>query len=318
MATGNKETGAGSGKIVVDGRPVIVIAVVVNFDIESAVLKPGHTAFIDAKILPLLRSWTVTRARLTGLASRTGSSAYDLGLGQRRAQSVQSYLFSKLSGTFKSIDTGIDTASEGHTHALGKSDVVGANDRAVRIEIFFAFAGLMANPGFSVPDPDAPKFRSVSPPPPPPYDPNEPDKNIIAEIRRADTAYIKKGSAGDDIRMFLVIGGSKTITEDGDNRLRFEAGDIVDCKVSAVGVHLTISEGVSEQDKRTVVPSMVGTTEEYLKLNERPVPWSFNFTFSGIESGSVSSIANVICYSNWIKGMADPFGGKGTPRPRTP
>jgi hypothetical protein len=304
------ETGLGGGTWVLDNRPSFVILKLVNFNINSAALKEGHTDFIETEILPFLRSPTFVRARLTGMTSRTGGYAYDMGLGQRRADSVQRYLFTKLSGTFKSIDTGIDKASLGNTSAIGKSDVDGADDRAVLIEIFLQAA-----------KPTPP--RVTPPPPPPPTGQTGAGEGDISTAGGPIPEYVKKGSAGDDIPMFRVPGGSKMVRRSSvvDNTLSFEAGSIVDCVVTGVGVQMTISEGPGEGDKRTARPIFeAGITEEYSKFGEAPIHWNFSFELTGgtAHVPVVGGLGNVICYSDWIKGMPVPFDGRGRPRPRTP
>jgi hypothetical protein len=232
-----------------------------------------HASFIDQEILPFLRSRAFIRARLTGLASRTGNFAYNLGLGQRRADNVQIYLFRQLTNTFKALP--INTGSAGYTQAFGKSDVDGADDRAVLVEVFLS--------------PAPPSPAPIPMPPPPP------------NLRVPD--YVKKGSAGNDIPMFQVPQGSRLIATNSDNQLSFVAGTIVDCVVSGTGVaHVTISEG---QDKRTVIPNINGTSEEFDKFGKLPLSWNFNFKVSS-EFASKAGVATVVCFSDWVKGLPDP------------
>lgn len=263
-------TGPGGGKVEIDRRPHFVAFKLVNFDIDDARMKREHVDFIDREILPLLRARTFRRARLTGLTSRTGGFAYDMQLGQRRAENVRSFLFRQLTDTFKALP--IDTASAGLTQALGKSDKDGADDRAVLIEVFSAHA------------PDKPPPIRIPPPPPNPLEPD----------------YIKTDSAGHGTPMFQVPTGKRLIRTNGDNTLSFGAGQIVDCVVSGTGVaHVTISEG---QDKRTVVPHRTGTVEEFTRFGKPPLFWNFNFKLSS-EFTSGSGTLAVVCYSEWIKGM---------------
>lgn len=263
-------TGPGGGKVEVDSRPTYVAFKLVNFDIDDAHMKQEHVNFIDREILPFLRASGFRRARLTGLASRTGGFAYDMHLGQRRAEAVKSYLFRQLTDTFKALP--IDAVSAGFTQAFGKADVDGADDRAVLVEVFSTHA--------------RPKPAPVPVPPPPPNLP-WPD-------------YVKKGSDGNDIPMFQVPHGNKLIRTSGDNILSFSAGQVVDCVVTGAGVaHVTISES---GDKRTVLPSVLGTVEEFDKFGKLPVPWNFSFKLSS-EFASASGAAGVICYSEWVKGM---------------
>ena len=192
-------TGPGGGKVEVDSRPTYVAFKLVNFDIDDAHMKQEHVNFIDREILPFLRASGFRRARLTGLASRTGGFAYDMHLGQRRAEAVKSYLFRQLTDTFKALP--IDAVSAGFTQAFGKADVDGADDRAVLVEVFSTHA--------------RPKPAPVPVPPPPPNLP-WPD-------------YVKKGSDGNDIPMCQVPHGNKLIRTSGDNILSFSAGQVVDC-----------------------------------------------------------------------------------------
>jgi hypothetical protein len=265
-------TGPGSGKVELDRRPSFVVFKLVNFDIDDEHLKPGHVDFIEREILPLLKTPNCIRARLMGEASRTGAFSYDMQLGQRRSDNVKDYLFRQLTDRSKALP--IDTGSVGFTQAKGKSDVDGADDRAVLVEVFL-----------SLPPPKP----GPIPPPPPPVPSREPD-------------YIKKGSAGDGIPMFQVPGGSKLIQTNADNSLSFSAGTIVDCWVRGAGVgHVTISEG---NEKRTVIPNINGSVEEFDRFGKVPAPWTFNFKIAA-GFGSAGT-ASVICYSEWVKGLPLP------------
>ena len=271
-------TGPGSGKVELDRRPSFVAFKLVNFDIDDEQLKPGHVDFIEQEILPLLKTPHFVRAQLTGEASRTGDFGYDMQLGQRRADSVKTYLFRKLTDTFKALP--IDTTSVGRTQALGKSDADGADDRGVLVEVFL---------GLPPPKPVPPPKPNPNPNPNPDPD-REPD-------------YVKKGSAGDDIPMFEVPGGAKLIQTNADNSLSFSAGTIVDCWVRGVGVGpVTISEG---KEKRTVLPAITGQVEEFDRFGKVPVPWNFDFKLSSTFASKAGTAA-VICYSDWVKGLPLP------------
>lgn len=272
-------TGSGSGTVVLDRRPGYIAFKLVNFDIDDAHLKPGHVDFITREILPFLRSPGFHRARLTGLASRSGDFTYNLALGQRRADGVETFLFTQLTKEFKALR--IDTESAGFAQAFGKSDADGMDDRAVLVEVLLS------------PAPPAPSPVRIPPPPP--------------NLREPD--YLKKGSAGNDIPMFQVPRGFKLIQTNQDNRLVFSAGQIVDCVVSGAGVaHVTISES---KDKRTIIPSAFGSSEEFDKFGKIPLGWNFDFKFSS-EFASKSGTASVICFSDWVKGIPDP----SQPKPR--
>lgn len=274
-------TGEGGGEVVLDRRPSFVAFKIVNFDTDDVQLKPGHVDFINLEILPFLRSPGFVRTRLTGLCSRSGDFAYNVALGERRADKVKAFLLRQLMDPFKALP--ITTGSAGFTQAFGKSDADGIDDRAVLVEVFLF--------------PTPPSPSPVPIPPPPPNLP-EPD-------------YKKKGSAGDDIPMFQVPGGSKLIAPNQNNALSFGAGTIVDCVVSGAFVaHVTISEG---KDKRTVIPNITGTAEEFDRFGRVPVPWNFDFKVSS-EFASKAGAATVTCYSDWIKGMPDP----SQPTPHTP
>jgi hypothetical protein len=93
------------------------------------------------------------------------------------------------------------------------------------------------------------------------------------------------------------------VQTNADNNLVFTAGTIVDCVVSGAGVaQVTISEG---KDKRTVIPNITWTFEEFDRFGKVPVPWNFNFKLSS-EFASKAGTAAVICYSEWVKGLPFP------------
>jgi hypothetical protein len=86
----------GPGKVVIiSGAPAGgVRAALANFDIDGDALKAEHKTFLDAQVVPILRT-PDSICILRGEASQTGSDAHNLDLSRRRAQSVLSFLTSR-------------------------------------------------------------------------------------------------------------------------------------------------------------------------------------------------------------------------------
>ena len=84
----------GPGKVEVDqsySGPGMAKALLYNFDIDGADIKPEHERYLRATALPLLRDnrgaiW------MQGSASRSGADAYNLRLSRRRVSNVESVL----------------------------------------------------------------------------------------------------------------------------------------------------------------------------------------------------------------------------------
>jgi hypothetical protein len=68
-------------------------ALLFNFDIDDASLKPQHQQWLDDNVVPFLG--TATRIALAGTASRSGSDQYNQGLSERRVKTVKDYLLGK-------------------------------------------------------------------------------------------------------------------------------------------------------------------------------------------------------------------------------
>lgn len=86
----------GPGKVVnSSGAPAGgVRASLTNFDIDGDALKAEHKAFLDARVVPILRT-ADSIGILRGEASHTGSDAHNLDLSRRRAQNVLGFLASR-------------------------------------------------------------------------------------------------------------------------------------------------------------------------------------------------------------------------------
>ncbi len=65
-----------------------------NYDIEGEKLKPEHERWLEANVMPLLGS-PLMSVRIRGLASRSGSAAYNQGLSDRRVKGVRDFLVRK-------------------------------------------------------------------------------------------------------------------------------------------------------------------------------------------------------------------------------
>lgn len=71
---------------------VLLVANLANFAIGRADLVPDHHSFLARCVAPLLRGNPLAGARLIGLASRSGSDAFNLQLGLQRAKSAAAEL----------------------------------------------------------------------------------------------------------------------------------------------------------------------------------------------------------------------------------
>jgi len=85
-------------KVEADGCPavgdVIVTIEDVNFDFDSAKLRPQSQAFLDGAASRLVSSPSID-IKLVGHTDSTGPADYNMGLSERRAKSVMDYLISK-------------------------------------------------------------------------------------------------------------------------------------------------------------------------------------------------------------------------------
>lgn len=86
----------GPGKILRTGQAPAggVRAALANFDIDGDAPKAEHKAFLDAQVVPILRT-PDSICILRGEASQTGSDAHNLALSKRRAENVLSFLASR-------------------------------------------------------------------------------------------------------------------------------------------------------------------------------------------------------------------------------
>lgn len=67
-------------------------ALLFNFDIDDAAVKPEHKAWLRSNLVPLLRDGRTGGASLQGTASRSGAADYNLGLSKRRVEAVKAFL----------------------------------------------------------------------------------------------------------------------------------------------------------------------------------------------------------------------------------
>ena len=72
-----------------------VKATLANFDVDGDELKPEHRAFLDARIVPLLRLGNDKGLSATGIASDSQPEASNPGLAERRAEAVRTYLIGR-------------------------------------------------------------------------------------------------------------------------------------------------------------------------------------------------------------------------------
>lgn len=99
-------------------RGLVVTLGDVLFETNQAALKPGAARNLDT-LVEALRKHPETTVQIEGHTDSTGSAEYNLGLSQRRAEAVQSYLVSQ----------GI-ASSRLNPRGLGKDYPVASNDSA--------------------------------------------------------------------------------------------------------------------------------------------------------------------------------------------
>jgi hypothetical protein len=122
----------------VEARPVppncstrSVRALLYNFDIDDALLKPQHQKWLDDNVVPFLA--TATRIALLGTTSRSGPDQYNQGLSERRVKTVKDYLL--LRGASPSV---IVTSAVGEQAAARAGERDGTEDprfRAVEVSM---------------------------------------------------------------------------------------------------------------------------------------------------------------------------------------
>ncbi len=112
-------------------------AILGDFDIDGAILKPDHTTWLDKHIVdPAMArkgtagSWQID---LIGHTSRSGSDNHNLQLSNRRVQAVQSYLMPRLAG----IPVHVFPAAEGESRPVDWSQYENELDRSVEVRAAF-------------------------------------------------------------------------------------------------------------------------------------------------------------------------------------
>ena len=88
----------------------------VNFDTDSAALKPAATAKLD-EVVTGLNKHPEVRYEIRGYTDSTGSADYNIGLSDRRAKSVQGYLVKK----------GVSADQVRSVNGFGEEDPVASN-----------------------------------------------------------------------------------------------------------------------------------------------------------------------------------------------
>ena len=111
---GGKKAGAGAGV----SQSKITLQADTLYDFDKATLKPEGKATLD-KIAKDLSKIKLEVIIAVGNTDSVGTDAYNMALGQRRAQSVKAYLVSK----------GVD-GSRIYTESKGKSNPVASNATA--------------------------------------------------------------------------------------------------------------------------------------------------------------------------------------------
>ncbi len=77
------------------GAPLVLEALLFNFDIDDATVKQQHRDWLDANIVASFRNSPSDEVLLQGTASQSGASDYNLGLSRRRVEAVQNYLIQR-------------------------------------------------------------------------------------------------------------------------------------------------------------------------------------------------------------------------------
>ncbi|CDH44768.1 MAG: OmpA family protein [Candidatus Competibacteraceae bacterium] len=93
------------------------------FDFDRYDLKPAGRARLDKLVVDLRRAKSVTDIRIVGHTDSKGTEEYNMRLGQRRADTVASYLAAK--GVPKSI---ISTRSEGESNPVAPNTLPNGKD----------------------------------------------------------------------------------------------------------------------------------------------------------------------------------------------
>jgi peptidoglycan-associated lipoprotein len=131
----NPNAGAGSDDEAAGPQAGLLAKRVVYFDFDSSEIKGEGTDLVAAHA-KYLAAHTGTRVRLEGHTDERGSREYNIGLGERRAQSVRRALL--LQGA---ADTQISTVSYGEERPAvpGHDEAAWAKNR--RVEIVYLAAG---------------------------------------------------------------------------------------------------------------------------------------------------------------------------------
>ena len=136
----NQNAGAGSEDEVAGPQSGLLVKRTVYFDFDSAEIKGEGTDIVAAHAKYLAKN-PATRVRLEGHTDERGSREYNIGLGERRAQSVRRALL--LQGA---ADTQISTVSYGEERpaVAGHDESAWAKNR--RVEIVYLAAAPAAKP----------------------------------------------------------------------------------------------------------------------------------------------------------------------------
>jgi hypothetical protein len=164
----------GRGVVTIDPRAPTggIRAVMSNFDIDGADVKPEHQTFLRTRVIPIMVG-PAARCWLQGSASRSGPDAHNQALSERRANAVQAFL----------VANGVQ-ASRINASAVGESQanparLENAPDRAVAVLA-------------------APLYRPPPPPPPRPV-PTAPPTNTAFKLKVHAEIQAGEGGIGEQI-----------------------------------------------------------------------------------------------------------------------
>jgi hypothetical protein len=118
----------GPGKITTSSAVPVggVRASMHNYDIDGSDIKPEHTAFLNASVIPILNG-ADARCWLQGSASHSGSDAHNMALSQKRVDGVVAYLVSRGVARNRLIPSAIGESG------ASMASVESAGDRAVSL-----------------------------------------------------------------------------------------------------------------------------------------------------------------------------------------
>jgi hypothetical protein len=184
-----------------------------NFDINDSTLKYEHTAYLDARVLPLLTADPTKQLVLVGRASDTGGEADNDGIADGRATSVLDYV----------SERGIRLARM----VLGdpvRASGLEADTRAVRVELRPSAPTVVIGPTYA-----GPAAPCGTPGNPKCGDPKARAAGLSPLVKKVDAAALSFGARLnmlDPNRKMTIL--DTTVAIDAKQRLEHAAGIVID------------------------------------------------------------------------------------------